>query len=154
MTARLVSLLAGVFAVLAFHPWAGVAAQDPTVVVFYREGCEDCLRMEPVLRELEAQYPSLGFRFIEGADPDANLMWSLSAKYGVVPSKFPVIFVGTKAIVGSSLANELLLRSAVEACASSDCPSPLASIHASALPWATILVIGLAVLVLAIVFLA
>jgi thiol-disulfide isomerase/thioredoxin len=154
MSARCVYFLAVALVASAVLPWAGIAAQDPTVVVFYREACEDCLRMEPVLRELEAQYSSLGFRFIEWADPDASLLWMLAARYGVLPSKFPVIFVGKTAIVGSSLSNELLLRSAVEACASSDCPSPLASLHASAIPWATLLLVGLAVLLLAVLLLA
>jgi len=154
MNARFVCLLAVALVASAILPWAAIAAEDPAVVVFYREGCEDCLRMEPVLRELEAQYPNLGFRFIEWADPDAGLMWALAARYGALPSKFPVIFVGTTAIVGSSLSNELLLRSAVEACASSNCPSPLASLHASAIPWSTILIVGLALLVLAILLLA
>ena len=154
MNARCVYFLAVALVASAVLPWAGVAAEDPTVVVFYREGCEDCLRMEPVLRELETQYPNLGFRFIEWADPDASLMWALAARYGVLPSKFPVIFVGTTAIVGSSLSNELLLRSAVEACASSNCPSPLASLPGSAIPWSTILIVGLALLVLAVLLLA
>jgi thiol-disulfide isomerase/thioredoxin len=154
MSARCVCLLAVALVASAVVPWASVAAEDPMVVIFYRDGCEDCLRMEPLLRELEAQYPSLGFRFIEGANPDAALMWSLSAEYGVLPSKFPVIFVGKTAIVGSSLSNELLLRSAVEACASSNCPSPLASLHTSAIPWSTLLIIGLALLVLAVLVLA
>jgi len=154
MNARCVYFLAVALVASAVLPWAGVAAEDPTVVVFYREGCEDCLRMEPVLRELETQYPNLGFRFIEWADPDASLMWALAARYGTLPSKFPVIFVGTTAIVGSSLSNELLLRSAVEACASSNCPSPLASLPGSAIPWSTILIVGLALLVLAVLLLA
>jgi len=154
MNARFVCLIAIALVATAVLPWAGIAAQDPAVVVFYLEGCEDCLRMEPVLRELEAQYPSLGFRFIEGADPDASLVWSLAAQYGILPMRFPVIFVGKTATVGSSLSNELLLRSAVEACASSNCPSPLASLHASAVPWSTILIIGLALLVLAVLLLA
>jgi thiol-disulfide isomerase/thioredoxin len=154
MNARFVRLLAIALVALAVLPRAGIAAEDPTVVVFYREGCEDCLRMEPVLRELEMQYPNLGFRFIEWADADASLMWALAARYGVLPSKFPVIFVGTTAIVGSSLSNELRLRSAVEACASSNCPSPLASLPASTIPWATILIVGLALLVLAALLLA
>jgi thiol-disulfide isomerase/thioredoxin len=154
MNARFVRLLAIALVALTVLPRAGIAAEDPTVVVFYREGCEDCLRMEPVLRELETQYPNLGFRFIEWADADASLMWALAARYGVLPSKFPVIFVGTTAIVGSSLSNELRLRSAVEACASSNCPSPLASLPASTIPWATILIVGLALLVLAALLLA
>jgi thiol-disulfide isomerase/thioredoxin len=154
MNARCVCLLAVALVASAVLPWVGIAAEEPTVVVFYRDGCEDCLRMEPLLRELEAQYPNVGFRFIEWADPDASLAWVLGARYGVLPSKFPVIFVGETAIVGSSLSNELLLRSAVEACASSKCPSPLASLHASSIPWSTILIVGLALLVLAVLVLA
>jgi thiol-disulfide isomerase/thioredoxin len=154
MNARCVCLLAVALVASAALPWVAIAAEDPTVVVFYRDGCEDCLRMEPLLRELEAQYPNVGFRFIEGADPDASLMWSLAAEYGVLPSKFPVIFVGETAIVGSSLSNELLLRSAVEACAASKCSSPLASLHTSAIPWSTMLIVGLALFVLAVLVLA
>lgn len=126
---------------------------DPTVVVFYREGCEDCLRMEPVLRELEALHPDLGFRYIEGSDQDAPLMWSLATAYGVVPSQFPVIFVGKTAIVGASRANELQLRAVVEACARSSCPSPLDRLQPSGIPWLTILLVGLAVVVLVVAFL-
>lgn len=154
MTTRFAPLLVGVLVILALHAWGGAAAEDPTVVVFYLEDCEDCHRMMPVLKELEAQYPSLGFRFIEGADPDAPLMWSLGVKFGIMPSKFPVIFVGEKAIQGSSLADQLLLRSAVAACASSGCPSPLASLRAPTFPWMTILLVGLAALVVAVIVLA
>ncbi|MCX6100147.1 MAG: thioredoxin family protein [Candidatus Bipolaricaulota bacterium] len=154
MIARVAVLLAiGMIAFAAVSQAASVA-QDPVVVVFYREGCEDCLRMEPVLKDLEAQYPELGFRYIEWAGPDAALVWSLAAAYGVVPWQFPVIFVGKTALVGASRANELALRSAVEACASSACMSPLNLIHSSGIPWLTILLVGLAALVLVIVFLA
>jgi len=62
MNARCVCLLAVALVASAALPWVGIAAEDPTVVVFYRDGCEDCLRMEPLLRELEAQYPNVGFR--------------------------------------------------------------------------------------------
>jgi hypothetical protein len=129
------------------------AAQGPIVVVFSREGCEDCARMMPVVQDLEAQYPDLGFRYIKDSDSDAPLMWTLAAQYGVIPSQFPVIFVGKTAIIGASLANELLLRSAVQACASSSCSSPLDSVKPSTIPWGTILLVGLALLVLGIVFL-
>jgi thiol-disulfide isomerase/thioredoxin len=153
MISRVAFLVAVGMAAIAIVSQAAPAAQDPVVVVFYREGCEDCERMDPVLTELEAQYPDLGFRYIEGAEPDAPLMWSLAAAYGVVPSQFPVIFVGKTAIVGASRANELLLRSSVEACAQSACQSPLAATHASGIPWLTLLLVGLAALVLAVVFL-
>jgi thiol-disulfide isomerase/thioredoxin len=154
MMRRLLPILAVAFACSIVLPWTLAAAQDPTVVVFYREGCEDCLRMEPVLKELEAQHPEIGFLYIEGSDPDAPLMWPMAAEYGVVPSQFPVIFVGDTAIVGASRANELLVRSAVQACATSACPSPLSVVHSSGIPWLTIVLVGLAVLVLGVALLA
>ncbi len=154
MTRRTYAFLGAVCAASILFSWAVAASQGPVVVVFYREGCEDCERMMPVIQDLEAQYPDLGFRYIKDSDPDASLMWTLAIKYGVVPSQFPVIFVGKTAMVGASLANELLLRSAVQACASSSCSSPLDSIVPSTIPWGTILLVGLVLLVLGIVFLA
>jgi thiol-disulfide isomerase/thioredoxin len=153
MLRRALCLLAAACAVSATSLWAA-ATQDPTVVVFYQDGCEDCLRMEPVLKELETQYPGVLFRYIEWGDRDASLMWKLAAAYGIVPLHFPVIFVGETAVVGASRANELLVRSSVQACASSACPSPLDSIRSPSIPWLTILLIGLAVLALGIVLLA
>jgi thiol-disulfide isomerase/thioredoxin len=154
MTARSVLLPALLTVVFVASSLAASGAEKPVVVVFYREDCEECARMEPVLRELEALHPDLGFRYIEGSDPDAPLMWSLSTAFGVVPSQFPVIFVGKTAIVGASRANELLLRSEVAACAQSSCPSPLDLLRPSRIPWLTILLIGLAALVLVAAFLA
>ena len=126
---------------------------NPVVLVFYREGCEDCDRMMPTITDLEAKYPDLGFRYIEDKDPDASLLWSLAAAYAFVPVQFPVILVGKRAIVGASLANELLLRSAVQVCAQSKCPSPLDVLHPSGIPWMTLLLVGLAALVVVIAFL-
>jgi thiol-disulfide isomerase/thioredoxin len=137
MLRRALCLLAAACAVSATSLWAA-ATQDPTVVVFYQDGCEDCLRMEPVLKELETQYPGVLFRYIEWGDRDASLMWKLAAAYGIVPLHFPV----------------MLVRSSVQACASSACPSPLDSIRSPSIPWLTILLIGLAVLALGIVLLA
>lgn len=134
--------------------WSLAAQNDPMVVVFYSETCEDCERMMPVLTELQLQYPTVGFRLIEESDPDAPLMWQLSAAYGVVPSHFPVIFVGRTALVGASRTNELLVRSSVKACAASPCTSPLASLRATSFPWMTVLIVGLAALVLALLVLA
>lgn len=152
MSARAVLVFVLAMTVFVASALAADGVGNPQVVVFYREGCEDCLRMEPVLKELEALHPNLGFRYIEGSDPDAPLMWSLSTAYGVVPSQFPVIFVGKTAIVGASRANELLLRSAVEACVRSACSPPLDALRPSGVPWLTILLIGLAALVLFFVF--
>lgn len=124
------------------------AASNPTVLVFYSKTCEDCERMMPLLNDLAREYPSVGFRFIEASEPDAPLMWSLSSKYGVMPSHFPVVFVGDKAVVGASRANELAIRVAVEACAQSPCASPLDAAPSASLPWLAILALGLAAIVL------
>ncbi len=129
------------------------AASHPTVLVFYSKSCEDCERIMPLLNDLAREYPSVGFRFIEASEPDAPLMWSLSSKYGIMPSHFPVVFVGDKAVVGASRANELVIRSAVEACAQSPCVSPLDAARPSSIPWLAILTLGLAALVLLVVLL-
>lgn len=125
-----------------------VAVADPTVVVFTQEGCPDCERMKPVIEELAAAYPSLGFRTISDSDPDAMRLWSLAASYGVLPSHFPVIFVGRTAIVGASRENELRLRNAVAECASAGCPSPLPLQEAPRVPWRAALIVGAAVVLL------
>ncbi len=129
------------------------AGEDPKVLFFYREGCVECERMEPVMHELMSKYPSLPVRFIEEGDPDADLMWSLSAKYGIFPTSYPVIFVGDEAIVGAGLAQELRLRSAVRDCAQNGCPSPLSYISSRRIPWRLIAMVGLIALGLALAFL-
>jgi len=129
------------------------AADDPKVLFFYREGCSECARMEPVMHDLMAEYPALPVRFIEEGDPDADLMWSLSTKYGIFPTSFPVIFVGDEAIVGAGLAQELRLRTAVRDCAQNGCPSPLSYISARRIPWRLIAMVGLIALGIVLAFL-
>jgi len=129
------------------------SSEDPKVIFFYREGCVECEMMEPVMHELMAEYPALPVRFIEEGDPDADLMWSLSAKYGIFPTSFPVIFVGDEAIVGAGLAQELRLRSAVRDCAQEGCPSPLSYISGPRIPWRLIAMVGLIALGLLLAFL-
>jgi len=119
------------------------SSEDPKVVFFYSEGCVECEMMEPIMRALMEEYPTLPVRFIEEGDPDAGLMWSLSAKYGIFPTSFPVIFVGDEAIVGAGLAQELRLRTAVRDCAQDGCPSPLAYISGPPIPWRLIAMVGL-----------
>jgi glutaredoxin len=139
------------FAVLATSP--PVAAQDlPDVVVFYREECNDCERMDRVLLELHDLYPSLSVRHIEETEPDGDLMWRLATEYGIFPTKFPVIFAGDEAIVGVGLDKELRLRSAVTACVRSGCESPLERIAGPRIPWRTYLVAGLLALLLLLVY--
>ncbi len=134
----------------------GVLASDvlPDVVVFYRDGCNDCRHMDDVLEELQELYPELVVVHIEEGDSGAaDLMWSLSTKYGIFPSKFPLIFVGDRAIVGIGRDKELLLRSTVRDCIFNECDSPIARINEKPVPWMTVATILVAVLVLSILLL-
>ncbi len=129
----------------------GVFASDalPDVVVFYRDGCNDCRHMDDVLEELQGLYPELVVVHIEEQDPGAaDLMWSLSTKYGIFPSKFPLIFVGDQGILGIGRDKELLLRSTVSKCVFKGCDSPIARINEKPFPWTTVAAILVAVLVL------
>jgi glutaredoxin len=119
------------------------AQARPDVIVFYRDGCHDCERMDEVLQELHGRFPSLTVRYIEENEPDGELMWALSAEYGIFPTKFPVIFVGDEAITGVGLDKELRLRAAVEACMRTDCDSPFTRIEGPQIPWRTYIVVGL-----------
>jgi len=134
----------------------GVLAADelPDVVVFYREGCNDCRHLDDLLENLQELYPGLTVAHIEEQSPGAaDLMWSLSVKYGVFPSKFPVTFVGDQGIVGIGRDKELLLRTTVRNCVFNDCPSPIALINENPFPWTTIVVALVAVFVLVILLL-
>ena len=134
----------------------GVFASDalPDVVVFYRDGCNDCRHMDDVLEDLQELYPELVVVHIEEQDSGAaDLMWSLSTKYGIFPSKFPLIFVGDQGIMGIGRDKELLLRSTVGKCALNGCDSPIARINEKPFPWMTVAVIVIAVFVLSILLL-
>ncbi len=129
------------------------AEENPDVIVFYREECNDCRHMDAVLDELLLLYPEIYVAHIEETEPGAaDLMWALSVEYGIFPSKFPVIFVGDEVIVGVGRDKELLLRSTVRGCVFDDCPSPLDRLEREPFPIA-IIGIMIAVLVTATVLL-
>jgi len=153
MNGRLLGLLS---LLILFMSTCGVLAAEvlPDVVVFYRDGCNDCRQMDAVLDELQELYPGVIVTHIEEGEPGAaDLMWTLSTKYGVFPSKFPVIFAGDQGIVGSGLDKELLLRSTVRNCVFNDCPSPLAVINEKPFPWTMLATILVAVFVASILLL-
>ena len=152
---RNIGLVLGLLCVVLAWPAARMAlAADtaPDVVMFYREGCNDCRHMDDVLDELQQAYPDLTIQHIEEGDPGAaDLMWTLAAKYGIFPSDFPVIFIGDHGIVGVGKDKELLLRSAVRDCMANGCKSPLTKIKEKPFPWiavATALVVVLVVAIL------
>jgi len=128
---------------ISLLPISGFAQSQPDVLVFYREGCHDCERMDRILQEMHGRFPSMSVRHIEENEPDGELMWALSAEYGIFPTKFPVIFVGDEAITGVGLDKELRLRAAVEACMQTECESPLTRISGPLIPWRTYIVVGL-----------
>ena len=142
--------------------WAGVtiglvvsfglaAEEQPDVLVFYREECNDCRHMDEVLDELLLLYPELYVTHVKETEPGAaDLMWALSAEYGIFPSKFPVIFVGNQVIVGVGRDKELQLRSAVRSCVFDGCPSPLSRLERDPFPLTTIAMMLVVVLTAAI----
>jgi len=129
--------------ILIAIPFAGHAQDQPDVLVFYREGCHDCERMDRILEELHAKYPALSIRYIEEGGSEGDLLWALASDYGIFPTKFPVIFVGDEAITGIGLDKELRLRAAVETCMRTGCDSPLTRIEGPRIPWRTYVVAGL-----------
>jgi glutaredoxin len=143
----------GLSAVLLVTGAVSARAQgDPDVIVFYREGCHDCERMDGVLAELHEIYPSLAVRHIEETEPDGELLWPLATAYGIFPTKFPVIFVGDEAIVGVGLDKELRLRTAVSACMRDSCESPLVRLTGPRIPWRTYLIVGLLAVILLLIY--
>ena len=132
--------------------WVCVAAEgNPDVLVFYREGCNDCRHMDDLLEDLQELYPGIIVAHIEEQEPGASdLMWSLSTKYGIFPSKFPVIFVGDLGIVGIGRDKELLLRQTVRDCVFNGCDSPIEVLEEEPLSIVTLASILIGVLLLAI----
>lgn len=118
------------------------AARDPDVIVFYQESCTDCRHMDRVLDDLVAVYPELVVVHIEETEIGAvDLMWALSAAYGIFPTKFPVIFAGDRALTGIGRDKEMLLESAVRTCVFQGCDSPLLRLDSPPIPWLTILMV-------------
>ena len=134
----------------------GVFAADalPDVLVFYRDGCNDCREMDALLEELQELYPGVLVVHIEEQEPGAaDLMWALSTQYGIFPSTFPIIFVGDQGIVGTGRNKELLLRSTIRDCVFNGCDSPMTVLNQKPLPIAMLAAILVGALLLAIWFL-
>lgn len=126
----------------------------PHVVVFYRDGCNDCRHMDELLEGMQAEYPALVVTHIEESEAGAaDLMWTLAAEYGIFPSAFPVIFAGDAAVTGIGREKDLRLRSAIRTCMLSGCETPMERIQQTAFPWLTLATIAVALLVVAILLL-
>lgn len=109
---------------------------QPAIVVFYEEGCPDCVRMDELLEELLTEHPDLTVARYEITAPGVlGLMGALSAAYGIEGTDVPIILVGEEAIVGAGRAEEIRLRAAIENCLAVGCPSPLARVEESRILW-------------------
>jgi len=131
----LASLLTAILVFTAFHI-AAAASKDPMVVVFYKEGCPDCRRLDELLDGLSSQHSDLTIGHYEISDPGAqDLLSRLSFSYGVLDTDYPIVFVGEKAFVGVSRAKELDVRTAILDCIARSCPSPLSRLNETSLSW-------------------
>ena len=116
---------------------------EPTIVVFYEEGCPGCDLMEGFLSELVVGHEDLGIVRYEINESGAwDLLSKLAAHYGVSDASVPIIFVGDEVIIGTGRAEEFHLRAAVGDCVSRGCPSPLSYAEGKGFPWRDALVLG------------
>jgi len=129
----------------------GFAETDGSmVVVFYKEGCPDCQRLDELLDGLLVQHEELTVSHHEITDPSSqDLLSHLSFAYGVLDTNYPILFVGDEAFVGVSRSKELEVRSAIVECIARDCPSPLSRLKDTGLSWNHVFpLVGLALFLL------
>jgi thiol-disulfide isomerase/thioredoxin len=115
---------------------------QPAIVVFYEEGCPDCVRMDEFLEELLTEHPNLTVaRYEINAPGTLGLMGGLSAAYGIEGTDVPIVLVGEEAIVGAGRVEEMRLRTAIEDCLTLGCSSPLAHGEKPLIPWGDLVVL-------------
>ncbi len=116
---------------------------EPSIIVFYEEGCPACIRMKELLDALVDGHEEIVIARYELGDPGVTtLLLRLSVHHGVLATSVPVIFIGDTAIVGAGRAEEFQLRTAVSDCVLRGCPSPLAALPEIRFPWRDLLVLG------------
>ena len=101
---------------------------DPIIVVFYEEGCPDCVEMEELLVGMTFDAPETAIARYEIHEPESrDLLIALAQAYDVeVPSTVPIVFAGEDIVIGMGRTQEFSLRSAIGDCLSSGCESPIA----------------------------
>lgn len=133
---RLVTILFTGILVFTGLQIACAASEDPMVVVFYKEGCPDCRRLDELLDQLSSQHSDLTIDHYEISAPGTqDLLSRLSFSYGVLDTNYPIVFVGDNAFVGVSRAKELDVRTAILECIARSCPSPLSRLKETSLSW-------------------
>lgn len=115
------------------------AADRPQIVVFYQEGCPDCVRMDEALTLALEETPGPEVARYELSAPGTrDLLERLASAFEVDSPNVPLIFVGDKSIVGAGLPQELQLRAEIQHCVSVGCPSPLDRVFPP-FPWLDLL---------------
>lgn len=139
---RFSSCILGIFLAVAVGPIAFAQVQTETktlqsmIIVFYEEGCPDCIRVEGLIDQLGAEHPDLTVARYEINAPGAvDLLQDLSSAYGIQTTKVPIVFVGKEAIVGAGRAEEMRLRTEIDHCLSRGCSSPLVHAPKPSIPW-------------------
>ena len=108
---------------------------DPTIIVFYEEGCPSCEEMEELLAGMTIDAPETAIARHEVTESEsAELLIALARAYDIdVPSVVPVVFVGEDVIIGMGRTQEFSLRNAVGDCLLFGCESPIARLPLSQL---------------------
>jgi thiol-disulfide isomerase/thioredoxin len=147
MTLRSLLLIVPVLALLAAVPCIAQetpAPHAPIVVVFYQEGCPDCVKIAEVLDALAGDLPEGAVARYEIGDPQSRrLFQKLQKAYAIDVSSVPVVFIGDHAIAGASRTNELTLSDAIGDCITGPCTSPLDRIPPDIFPWRDLLELAL-----------
>lgn len=124
-------------------------AQDedlPVIVVFYQEGCPDCLLIEELIEGLAYDLPPSAIRRYEiTARGSMSVLRQLEAAYGIDSAigTVPIVFAGDSVVVGAGRPQEFQLRNAIGDCVTVGCSSPLARIQSTAFPWKDVMEIAL-----------
>jgi len=122
--------LFGTLLALAVISLGVVAAgtDDPSIVVFYEDGCSACEAMDLYLESLLVEQPQILVSHYELTQPgNMDLLLGLLDAYGAEIGAVPILFIGGQAFVAAGEADSENIVEAIARCATGDCPSPLAT---------------------------
>lgn len=120
------------------------ALEAPIVILFYEEGCPQCVQIEEVLDALKSELPEGAIARYEIGNPESRTLFrKLQKAYEIDVSNVPVVFVDDRAIIGAGLSRELELTDAIGDCITGACASPLDRVPPDVFPWRDALELGL-----------
>ena len=98
-----VGLLFLAIAVTLLIPSQEIETDGPSVHFFILSGCPHCAEQEPILRELEQEFPNVNFYYHDASTPEgARLYIQLCEKHGLGTDSIrtPTTFVGESYFIG------------------------------------------------------